>query len=231
MECIPSNKQQYFHYKRSLSHLLIGINSDAISGWLLLATFLYSHTKYQKAFIFTDHVMSKLTDKTIPALVDTSHDPVVFTQIQEYQMELMKQEKITSIVKNLTILDICIDSNALAVLPELKQDAKDPFTVFPCIPMAYFIRFLCYYRLNDFKSCIGTFTELLQKNIITQFQCTVYRDLSSVNVLDLLYTPYFLGISSQMIGDNDFAKQCYELTATMDIYNLTRSRSRLSELI
>ncbi|CAG2187276.1 unnamed protein product [Mytilus edulis] len=231
MELIPSNKQRYFQYKRGISHLLIGINSDAISGWLLLATFLYSHTKYHEALMITDHVMSKLTDKTIPSLVDTSHDPIIITQIQKYQMELMKQEKITTIVKHSINLDICIDRKALAVLPELKQDTTDPFTVFPSIPMAYFIRFLCYYRLDDHQSFMNAFMELLQKNIMTQFQYNIYRDLSSVNVLDLIYIPYFLGISLQMIGENDLAKQCFEITATMDYFHFTRSRSRLSELI
>ncbi|CAC5420016.1 unnamed protein product [Mytilus coruscus] len=231
MEFIPSNKQRYFQYKRGISHLLIGINSDAISGWVLLATLLYSHTKYHEALMITDHVMSKLKDKTIPSLVDTSHDPVIITQIQKYQMELMKQEKITTIVKHSINLDICIDRNALAVLPEMKQDTIDPFTVFPSIPMAYFIRFLCYYRLNDNQSYMKAFMELLQKNIMTQFQFTIHRDLSSVNILDLIYIPYLLGISSQMIGDNHLAKHCFKLTATMDYFNFTRSTSRLSELI
>ncbi|CAG2222312.1 unnamed protein product [Mytilus edulis] len=215
-ESLLSNELFKMHRLNNLAstHILRNLHGPCISD---------DSEQYDIAYCIKYHVMSKLTDKTIPSLVDTSHDPIIITQIQKYQMELMKQEKITTIVKHSINLDICIDRKALAVLPELKQDTTDPFTVFPSIPMAYFIRFLCYYRLDDHQSFMNAFMELLQKNIMTQFQYNIYRDLSSVNVLDLIYIPYFLGISLQMIGENDLAKQCFEITATMDYFHFTPS--------
>ena len=40
-----NNKQRYKQYKRCQSKLSIGLNSDAVSGWLLLASFFYVHKR------------------------------------------------------------------------------------------------------------------------------------------------------------------------------------------
>ncbi|XP_052081102.1 uncharacterized protein LOC127719119 [Mytilus californianus] len=43
-----SNKQYYSQYKQCLFHLLLNLNSDAVSGWLLLAAFFYTCQEYRK---------------------------------------------------------------------------------------------------------------------------------------------------------------------------------------
>ncbi|CAC5358934.1 unnamed protein product [Mytilus coruscus] len=231
MHCRPPNKLQYFEYKHYISQLLIGVNSDALSGWLLLATFFYSHKHYREALIITDHVMSKFTDKTIPVPVETSGNIVVFHEIHDYVMELMKHEKTTTIVKNLTNLDININTKSLAILPELQQDIKDPFTVFSCKPMSYFIQFLSYYHLKNVHLC-NEAMRLLRENLVNfpymnnRQSCSV----RTVNELEFLYKLYFLGISAQMMGEKDLAKRCFRLIAKGDIDNCTSAASRLSEL-
>ncbi|XP_052090189.1 uncharacterized protein LOC127726774 [Mytilus californianus] len=233
MHCRPTNKLQYFKYKHYLSQLLIGVNSDAISGWLLLATFLYSHKHFLEALIITDHVMSKFTDKTIPVPVETSCDIVVFHELHDYVMELMQHEKTITVVKNLTNLDINLDSKSLAILPELQQDAKDPFTVYTCKPMAHFIRFLSYYYLENIDSCEDAFMRLLRE-YFDNFSHADNRQSCSVRMVkmfELFHTMYFLGISAQMMGERDLAKCCFRYIAIGDIYNYTSAASRLSKLI
>ncbi|CAC5358937.1 unnamed protein product [Mytilus coruscus] len=99
MHCIPTNKQQYLKYKHYRSQLLIGVNSDAMSGWLLLATIFYSHKHYTEALTITDRVLSKFTDKTIPVPVETTFDIVIFHELHDNIMELMKHEKTITLVK------------------------------------------------------------------------------------------------------------------------------------
>ncbi|CAC5390107.1 unnamed protein product [Mytilus coruscus] len=233
MHCRPKNKQQNIHYKHNLSKLLIGVNSDAISGWLLLATFFYNHQHYSEALIITHHIMSKFTDETIPLPVETYNGIALFHKSHDNVMELMKQEKTITIVKNLTNLDINLDTKALAILPELQQDVKDPFTVFPCKPMAHFIRFLCYYRLKDFNLCKESYKKLYRENVNNMSYMKNMKNCSvrSVNMLELLYTMYFLGISAQMMGDRDLEKQLFRIIARCDIFNCTSAASRLSESI
>ncbi|XP_071148912.1 uncharacterized protein [Mytilus edulis] len=43
-----SNKQYYSQYKQCLFYLLLNLNSDAVSGWLLLGKFFYSCQEYDK---------------------------------------------------------------------------------------------------------------------------------------------------------------------------------------
>lgn len=43
-----SNKHYYSAYKKSVCHLLLNVNSDAMSGWLLLGAFFYSSQEYRK---------------------------------------------------------------------------------------------------------------------------------------------------------------------------------------
>ncbi|CAG2222916.1 unnamed protein product [Mytilus edulis] len=230
MHCIPTNKQKYFKYKHYLSQLLIGVNSDAISGWLLLATFFYSHKHYTEALIITDHVLSKYTDKTIPVPVETSCNIVVFHELHDNVMELMKHEKTITIVKNLTNLDINLDSKSLAVLPELQQDAQDPFMVYTCKPMAHFIRFLSYYYRGNVDAYENAFMRLLRECIDNMNNKQTGSERMG-KMFQLFYTMYFLGISAQMIGESDLAKKIFRSIAICDVYNSTSAASRLSKLI
>ncbi|XP_063411167.1 uncharacterized protein LOC134694103 [Mytilus trossulus] len=43
-----SNKQYYSRYKQCLFHLLLNLNNDAVSGWLLLAAFFYTCHDFRK---------------------------------------------------------------------------------------------------------------------------------------------------------------------------------------
>ncbi|XP_076079578.1 uncharacterized protein LOC143049752 [Mytilus galloprovincialis] len=230
MHCRSTNKQKYFKYKHYLSQLLIGVNSDAISGWLVLATFFYSHKHYLEALIITEHVLSKFTDKTFLVPVETSFEIVVFHELHDNVMELMKHEKTITIVKALTNLDINLDSKSLAILPELQQDAQDPFMVYTCKPMAHFIRFLSYYYLENVDSYENAFMRLLREFIDNMnYKQTVSE--RKAKMLKLFHTMYFLGISAQMMGKLDLAKKFFRNVAICDIFNLTSAASRLSKLI
>ncbi|XP_063402392.1 uncharacterized protein LOC134686648 [Mytilus trossulus] len=233
IHCSPTNKQYYYNYKHYLSQLLIGVNSDAISGWLLLATFFYSHKHYPEALMITDHVISKYTDKTIPVPVETSYNIVVFHELHNNVMELMKHEKTINIVKTLTNLDINLDSKSLAVLPELQQDVQDPFMVYSCKPMTYFIRFLSYYYLENVDSCKDAYMRLLQEylNTVSYLKNRQSHSVRMAKMFQLFDTILFTGISAQMIGELESAKYFFRLIAIHDVYNCTSAASRLSNLI
>ncbi|CAC5401428.1 CCT2 [Mytilus coruscus] len=59
------NKQQYFKYKYDLSHLLIGLHSDAVSGWLTLASFFYGNKNYFSSLRVINYSLQKYTDEKI----------------------------------------------------------------------------------------------------------------------------------------------------------------------
>ncbi|CAG2212112.1 unnamed protein product [Mytilus edulis] len=56
----PNNKQQYKFYKHDLSQLLVGVRSDAVSGWLKLASFFYGHTNYLTSIDLINYTLSNV---------------------------------------------------------------------------------------------------------------------------------------------------------------------------
>ncbi|VDH99095.1 Hypothetical predicted protein [Mytilus galloprovincialis] len=60
----PNNKQQYKFYKHDLSQLLVGVQSDAVSGWLILASFFYGHNNYLISIDIINYTLSKYTDES-----------------------------------------------------------------------------------------------------------------------------------------------------------------------
>ncbi|CAG2226808.1 unnamed protein product [Mytilus edulis] len=89
---IPGNKHCYFSYKNDLSHLVIGLNADAVSGLLKLASFFYVHKNYEASLIIISYTLQKCTDEKIDILF-SSHKKT-FNPIQKHLLNLMKKEKL-----------------------------------------------------------------------------------------------------------------------------------------
>ncbi|CAG2191476.1 unnamed protein product [Mytilus edulis] len=68
------NKYKYDDYKRYLSYLLIGVHSDAMTGWLKLASFLYSHKHYLASLSVIHYALQNYTDEKIFTGFATSAD-------------------------------------------------------------------------------------------------------------------------------------------------------------
>ncbi|CAC5423063.1 unnamed protein product [Mytilus coruscus] len=60
-----NNKHKYYKYKRDLSHLLIGSNSDAVGGMLMLASFFYVRENYFLSLYIINHTLRQCTNEKI----------------------------------------------------------------------------------------------------------------------------------------------------------------------
>lgn len=127
-------------------------------------------------------------------------------------------------VKHLMILMLRIDPNTIAILPELRQDIKHPFTIFPCILVAHFIRFLCCYHLDDITSCIESIDQLLHTiSKLVNDDMTVPPKYWFLHI----YTMLFLGAAKNMIGNKAFTKDCFQDVAIRDVFQKTSASKRL----
>ncbi|XP_052090220.1 uncharacterized protein LOC127726806 [Mytilus californianus] len=101
-----NNKQHYYEYTHGLSHLLVGLNSDALSGWLVLASFFNVYKNYRAALAVINHALSKCTDETITL----SNDHTLITDFsfndktKEYVTKLIGTDNYIKAVKHLSIL-------------------------------------------------------------------------------------------------------------------------------
>ncbi|CAC5372336.1 unnamed protein product [Mytilus coruscus] len=61
----PGNKHHYLSYKRDLSHLMIGLQSDAVSGLLKLASFFYAQKNFFASLTVISYILQKYTAEKI----------------------------------------------------------------------------------------------------------------------------------------------------------------------
>ncbi|XP_076083177.1 uncharacterized protein LOC143054149 [Mytilus galloprovincialis] len=215
----PNNKQQYKDYKHDLSQLLVGLHSDAVSGWLKLASFFYVHKNYFASIAIINYTLSKFTDDKI-LIGQLSFSKITFSANQKYDLTLMTQEKLISILKTKTIIKVIFKAKSSIIPTELKLDVRERPLNFEPLTFAHFLQFLCYFHLQDYTSCWFCISQLLQ---------TILKHKSSKEKAD--YKMWItLGIAYQMLGLRDLAKTLFCQIAQNDKYNLTSAAFRLSRL-
>ncbi|CAG2199814.1 coxA [Mytilus edulis] len=194
------NKHQYFKYKYDLSHLLIGLNSDAVAGWLLLASFFYVHKNYFASLSVMNYALQKCTEEKV---YSTRSE---YTFIQNQELYQMKNEKLYTVLKAMTIEALIFHGKSSLLPKELQEDAiYDLLThnifYYP-LSFAYFLSFLCFYNLHDFRSSRYYLQKLKSTtNIITSFN---------------FGTTFFSPLFDQLMGDTYFNRHLFQETGIPD---------------
>ncbi|XP_063418464.1 uncharacterized protein LOC134701268 [Mytilus trossulus] len=194
------NKHQYFNYKYDLSHLLVGLHSDAVTGWLLLASFFYVHKKYFASLSVMNYALQKCTEEKI---YSTRSE---YTFIQNHELYQLKNEKLYTVLKAVTIESLIFHGKSSLLPKELQKDAiYDVLThnifYYP-LSFAYFLSFLCFYHLHDLRSSRYYFQKLKSTDDIT--------------------TPLYVGatfcspIFDQLMGDTYLSRHVFQETAIDD---------------
>lgn len=62
---VSDNKSTYRQYNTAIRTLLLGIHHDAVSGWLLLASFFYRRKEYKTSFDIIQYCLFKCTPEKI----------------------------------------------------------------------------------------------------------------------------------------------------------------------
>ena len=138
------NKQQYSEYKKNMCRLLIGVSVDAVSGWLLLASFFYTRKRYNIALTIIAHVLSKCTP-----------DKIFYSSFFEQQNTKkihIKFKRIFRMTTSLTIGNIKIHRYSTLNPIELQHEVMQNYISIPTVVFAFFLQFVCYY--GDIKSCM-----------------------------------------------------------------------------
>ncbi|XP_071137242.1 uncharacterized protein [Mytilus edulis] len=197
-----NNKLQYYKYKYDLSHLLIGVQSDAVSGWMKLASYFYVQKNYKTALLLTDYSLWKCTDEKIDSSVvdNPFHEAKIYwNQHQEYVMKLTKHWKLYTVLKMLVVQGISFTIESPFIPPELQMEVAKGPEEFPSIQFAHFLHFLCYFHLHDLTSCTYALHQLEQ----TSLEC--------LGTDARIYALTLFGIAYQMIGETSLARQQFYL--------------------
>ncbi|XP_052083352.1 uncharacterized protein LOC127720673 [Mytilus californianus] len=217
------NKHHYLKYKQDLSHLVIGLHSDAVSGWLKLASFFYVHKKFLASLTVITYALKKYTDEKIYIGFFVYYSTL--NRIQTHAVNLMKKEKLHKIVKSLTVHFLTFIMDSSIIPQELQLDITRTHNSFHPLPFAHFLKFLCFYHLHDLSSC----RQSLQ--LLEQVQRILSHSGTKVFIPETLNTVILCGIARQLMGDTFIARQAFKEAADHDEYNFTSAASRLSNLI
>ncbi|XP_063406987.1 uncharacterized protein LOC134690820 [Mytilus trossulus] len=212
----PNNKQQYRIYKHELSQLLVGLHSDAVSGWLKLASFFYCHKHYYISIDIINYTLSKCTYESILSMIP---------------LKQIEKQKLISLLKTypnplVSFVSFPIYSSILPM--ELRSDSFEPKITVDYIPFAYFLLFLCYYHLEDTKACQwynGIYP--MMRTILTMAN-NYDNGLSKKRVCNQDFI--LLGIANQMFGSSRSAKDWFGVAASMDLCKITSAAFRLQQI-
>ncbi|CAC5412896.1 unnamed protein product [Mytilus coruscus] len=161
------------------------------------------------SILLIDYVFSKYTDEKLEA---PNGVWLGFNRNQQLMLNSTKHENLITVLKAFTIQDVRFISNSQMIPFEMQQVImmNDNRIIHPR-PFAHFLSFLCYYHLRDLTSCRRSMYQLNQivkdcnsvqiSRVGSTVQLKYLQDSKHLNLIDLVYTVKFLGISHQMIGE------------------------------
>ncbi|CAC5373257.1 unnamed protein product [Mytilus coruscus] len=76
------NKRMYSNYRQCMAHFLIGTKVDAITGWLLLASYFYKMGKPLYTLKITEMILAKSREDKI-LIADGYHEDVMMKYLEE----------------------------------------------------------------------------------------------------------------------------------------------------
>ncbi|CAC5378297.1 unnamed protein product [Mytilus coruscus] len=184
--------------KLSMFHKLLqeGLKTDAVSGWLLYASFYYVLGRYKTTLCIVDYILSRCTPGMFLLTIGYSE----FDEIL-YQSQICKHLTLGEKMKIGTIDCVIYNSGSCLIPEELRLYVMDDeLMVLPDV-MSHCLRFLCYHHLHE----ISMRNEAL---------CDLQKSAESVipGTLDHAISPSFTisGVCNAIAGRKQCAFNCYK---------------------
>ncbi|CAC5366530.1 unnamed protein product [Mytilus coruscus] len=198
-----NNKYLYGQYKSCLCTLLQNIYHDAVTGWLMLASFFYKTKQYAKAVRIIMHSISKCTFEKLyfeMKMSDIHH--------RLFKLKSLQKMGIVQLWKYVLVDDIRFEINSLLIPDELLIEVGDNPLRIPSSVYACFLCFLCHYHLNDARQCRDTLQVLQLVTECNYLNADLDAKAAAYNLL---------GVALQTVGDTKSARQAYLQSAELYI--------------
>ncbi|CAG2187854.1 unnamed protein product [Mytilus edulis] len=140
------NRLKYKLVKQYLPYLIIGLRVDAVSSWMYLATYYYCIGKYKVSLQLINHA---LTECTTDKLFHVNNIGIAnnLSEIEKHGIR-RKLWKCRHLYKKHVINEISFYYNSRVIPPELDVQLTTA-TFIPPLVYIRFLRFLCFFRLNE----------------------------------------------------------------------------------
>ncbi|CAC5380209.1 unnamed protein product [Mytilus coruscus] len=190
-----NNKYQYRQYKSCLCTLLQNIYHDAVSGWLMLASFFYKTKQYAKSLSIIKYSISKCTFEKLFVSIDMSD-----IHHQLLKLKSLQKKSIVQLWKLFFVDHIRFNDYSVLIPDELLKEVDDRQIAIPSTAYAYFLNFLCHYHLNNVRQYQDTLQEL-------QLVIDEKYLIGDMRVIDMAYN--LLCVVFQLLGDTESASQAF----------------------
>ncbi|CAC5426224.1 unnamed protein product [Mytilus coruscus] len=189
---ISDNKSTYNEYSSRLSSLLQNTHHDAVSGWLMLASFFYGTKQYYIALGILQYSLSKCSSEKLYHGMDVS-----YTQHKLLNMKLLKNMSFAQLCKFMlvNVLDL------ISLRPREIPDEGEGIYNIPPVVYSHFLRFLCHYHLKNTSKYLDSINDL---------QTTIEEHYFTGNSYETYVSYNTLGLTFELSGDKKSAKRAYK---------------------
>ncbi|XP_052076787.1 uncharacterized protein LOC127714792 [Mytilus californianus] len=189
------NKYTYKQYNTSISKFLLGTRHDAVSGWLLLASFFYRTNEYKKAVDILQYCLLKCTPEKLCERMNLSH-----IHKELFNLHFFRKMTIVQLLKFLHLDHVIFSSNSVLVPDEIRIEGEHNERFISPVVFTHFLRFLCHYHLNNTKQC---------RDFLQDLQLTIEENYFIANSLLKAISYSILGKTFQLIGDIESARRAF----------------------
>ncbi|CAC5368380.1 unnamed protein product [Mytilus coruscus] len=188
--------ETYSIHKWYHRHLTDGTKTDAVSGWLLYASFYYVTGQYNVTLRLTDYVLSRCSPGMM-LLCCGNYNEIhrnIYRNYVHSTMTLNDRMKIAT-VRQITYLP-----HSSLIPAELQLEVKDHEIMMPPTVMPHCLRFLCYHHLGDISNRRQALSDLYS-TVKCEHYILSYSISLSITVLGVCY---------EITGDKEAAYHCYD---------------------
>lgn len=171
---------------------VINTRHDAVSGWLLLASFFYERKQYKTTLYIVQHSLLKCSPEKFIQFMNLSD--IHYDLLNSHLYEPMTIVQLWKIFR----LELVMFSPDSMLIPKELETGK--MFLIPPVVYGHFLRFLCHYHLNNSRhywDALGDLQLTIEENYFIE---THSSEAVSYNIL---------GISFQLVGDEESARQAF----------------------
>ncbi|XP_063405890.1 uncharacterized protein LOC134689852 [Mytilus trossulus] len=212
--------ETYKIHKQYHIQLQNGIKTDAVTGWLLYASFYYVTGQFEVTLRLTDYVISRCSPDMLNAGYVNFTEPAE-KDILNYRSHVHSTMTLTEKMRMAIIGDVIFSQNSSLIPAELQLEANNHSMTIPSIVMYYFLRFLCFYHLCEISK---------KQQALHDFELIVKNNnyIPPKNVSNSLT---ILGVCYEISGDKDAAYQCYDNALQCEDFVCLSAKERRSKLL
>ncbi|XP_071144204.1 uncharacterized protein [Mytilus edulis] len=203
-------------HKRYHKHLQDGIKTDAVSGWLLYASFYYVTGQFNATLRLTDYVLSRCSPDMILMGGQNCQD----RNVDYYRNHVHSTIKLRDKMRMTVVNNVRYVQYSSLIPQELQLEVEAEFILIPPIVMSHCLKFLCYHHIGDISN--------RQKALCDLYSTVQARNLIDVNTLSMSLT--ILGVCFEISGDYIVAYQCYEEALQCECFICVTAETRRSKL-